>query len=273
MAYPISFIANDAGLGDAWFYARAQRPSDGLWYHYAGGSAGTFDVSVSPLTDANIRIPLDEIGNKEYGRTISDFETYYLHFYVHDDVAVGDPIRANWYVNIVAGSEAAPPSSPVDDDGPPYTTEAGRIFGSSTPRGVKARFVQGEFYGTVPPNLSSTFLARLVAAGGGPISIDSVSSIAYSIYLLNDRDPTAKTPVTGHVGVFVPPGSSLFSSLQVDYQWGDTDEIGYNFRFTPSSALGDPFPYAGRNYLVNFVFDTVDGEDFSARFKPTTLRP
>lgn len=271
MAYPISFIAANAGLGNSWFYARMQRPSDALWYHYSGASAGTFAASAAPLTDTEIRIPLDEIGQREYGRTISSLGTYRLHIYAHDDIAVGDPIRAQWYVNLVDGDDAGTELPEVDLDGPPYSLAAGHIFPAQGRRGIQAP-MGPEVNGTIFAGTAPTFLGRVVNAGGQAINSLSIDSISYTIYRLSETDPEQETAVTGHTAVTLEPSDVLLAELSRAYLWEDTDQIGFNFIWTPNVAgLGQAFATAQRHYRVKVTLTPTSGQAFQLRFLPWAI--
>jgi len=123
-----------------------------------------------------------------------------------------------------------------------------------------------DIHGQVFKDGAVTCLARIVGADGAVILQADLTAIEYTVYLLDDQDPDSRTAITSHTGVAVVIATSVFDTLQTDDMW-DADDTGYNFRYTLSIATAVPFAIAGRNYLVEFTFDPVAGQDFFARFR------
>jgi len=123
-----------------------------------------------------------------------------------------------------------------------------------------------DIHGQVFKNGTATLLDRIVGADGTAFVQADLTAIEYTVYLLDDQDPDSRTEITGHTGVAVVIATSVFDTLQTDDMW-DVDDTGYNFRYTLSLATVTPFAIAGRNYLVEFTFDPVAGQNFFARFR------
>jgi len=123
-----------------------------------------------------------------------------------------------------------------------------------------------DIHGQAFKNGAVTCLARVVGADGVAIVQADLTAIEYTVYLLDDQDPDSRTPITSHTAVAVAIATSVFDALQTDDLW-DADATGYNFRYALSIATAVPFAIAGRNYLVEFTFDPVAGEDMFVRFR------
>jgi len=125
-----------------------------------------------------------------------------------------------------------------------------------------ARDVHGNAY----KNGSATLLARVVGDDGTAVVPGDVAAAEYSIYLLDDRDPDARTPVTGHQDVALGVSQLLFTALQTDDLW-TVDELGYNFRHVLDVSANQAFATAGRRYLVEFRLTPVSGQAILVRFR------
>ncbi len=109
-------------------------------------------------------------------------------------------------------------------------------------------------------------LCARVYLDGADIQRADVSSIAYSIYLLDDQDPDSRTAVTGHSAVSLTINDVIFDELQTDAQASD-----YNFRHTPPISTNPAFAIAGRNYLVEYTITPTSGEKVLVRFRVEVL--
>ncbi len=112
----------------------------------------------------------------------------------------------------------------------------------------------------------SARLCAYVALNGADIHQADVSSILYSIYLLDQNDPDKRTVVAGHTNVSLAPADVLFDTLQ-----SDTQASEYNFRHTIPVSLHNAFTIAGRNYLVEYAMTPVVGERILVRFRMNVL--
>jgi len=121
-------------------------------------------------------------------------------------------------------------------------------------------------HGTVFKGGSATCLARVVGHDAAPITRTDVSSIEYSIYLLEADDPDSRTAVDGHDQVALDKISVVFDSLQTDARW-TRDAVGYNFRHTISVTSNDAFAVAGRDYLVEYRLSPCNGQVILVRFR------
>jgi len=121
-------------------------------------------------------------------------------------------------------------------------------------------------YGTVFKGGTATCLARVVGQDAAAITRTDVSSIQYSVYLLETDDPDARAAVEGHDAVALDKISVVFDSLQTDARW-TRDSTGYNFRHTIDVASEAAFALAGRDYLVEYRLAPVDGQVVLVRFR------
>ena len=86
-------------------------------------------------------------------------------------------------------------------------------------------------HGTAFKHGSATLLARVVGADGVNLVQADVAAIKYSIYLLDDADPDARTAVSGHSEVALEVAGVVFDELQNDALW-TVDAVGYNWSET-----------------------------------------
>ncbi len=123
-----------------------------------------------------------------------------------------------------------------------------------------------DIFGTVFKNDSVILMARVVGDDGLPITKATISSIEYTVYLLNEANPDTLTPVTGHTSVAVTVGDTLYDVLQIDELW-DADTEGYNFKHVLDVSSNQAFVTAGVYYQVRFTLTPASGQDIIIRFK------
>jgi hypothetical protein len=123
-----------------------------------------------------------------------------------------------------------------------------------------------DIHGAAFKNGSVTLMARIVGAAGANIVPADISTIAYTVSLLDDQDPDNRTPVTGHTAVALMPANVLFATLQTDALW-TADATGYNFRHVLDVSAYPAFAVAGRRYLVEFQLHPVVGQMILVRFR------
>jgi len=123
-----------------------------------------------------------------------------------------------------------------------------------------------DIHGVVFKNGSATLLARVVGSDGNPINQGHIASAAYTVYLLDESDPDAGTPVAGHTDVAVAVASLIYDSLQNDDLW-DVDELGYNFKHVLDVSSNQAFAAAGRSYRVVFQLTPTSGQVILVRFR------
>lgn len=121
--------------------------------------------------------------------------------------------------------------------------------------------------GTVFKNGSATLLARVVGADGSAVQQADIDSAEYTVYLLDETDPDAGTPVTGHTAEAAAVASLIYDALQTDDLWGDADATGYNFRHTLDVADNQAFAAAGRSYRIVFELTPAAGQVILVRFR------
>jgi hypothetical protein len=123
-----------------------------------------------------------------------------------------------------------------------------------------------DIYGTAFKNGSATLLARVVGHSGANIVPADLSTVHYTVYLLDDQDPDSRTAVANHTNVAITVADCVFGTLQTDPIW-TVDTTGYNFRHALSVSAHQAFTIAGRNYLVEYRLTPVVGEVIIVRFR------
>ena len=123
-----------------------------------------------------------------------------------------------------------------------------------------------DIHGVVFKNGSATLLARVVGAQGTPVTQSNVASARYTAYLLDENDPDAATPITGHTDVAVDVASLVYNSLQNDELW-DVDQAGYNFKHVLDVSTHPAFTAAGRTYRIVFELPPTSGQVILVRFR------
>lgn len=126
--------------------------------------------------------------------------------------------------------------------------------------------MNNDIYGTVDKNGTATCLARIVGEDGAAINQASVSAVTYSVFLLDENDPDARSAVDGHDGESLGVSTIIFNSLQTDARW-TVDDTGYNFRHTIDVSTDGAFTVAGRSYLVEYRLMPAGGQVIVARFR------
>jgi len=122
-----------------------------------------------------------------------------------------------------------------------------------------------DIYCTAFKNGTVRLLARVYFDGANVKQAD-VSTIVYNVFLLDDRDPDARTAVAGHSAVSLVVADVIFDMLQSDSQASD-----YNFRHVIPIGVHPAFTIAGRNYLVEYTIMPVAGEKIILRFRVHVL--
>lgn len=126
--------------------------------------------------------------------------------------------------------------------------------------------------GTVFKDGSAILLARVVGPDAAVLTQADVTSIALSIYLLDDSDPDSGTVVIGHDGTALVVANTIFDTLQVDELWKDEhgnyiDQLGYNFKHVLDISSDAAFAEAGRNYLIVVTITPAAGQVILVRFR------
>lgn len=121
-------------------------------------------------------------------------------------------------------------------------------------------------YGTAFKNGSVTLLARVVGKDGAEIVQTDITSVKYSVHLLDDQDADGRTAITGHSAVALAVADVVFNTLQNDALW-TVDEIGYNFRHVLDVSANQAFTIAGRRFLVEFELTPGSGQVVLVRFR------
>jgi hypothetical protein len=127
-----------------------------------------------------------------------------------------------------------------------------------------------DIFGTVFKNGSTVILARIVDAEGTPIQQADLSSISYSVYLLDEVDPDTMTVATGHDGETLTIADVVYDTLQTDAIW-DVDSTGYNFKHTLDVSTNQAFTVAGRDYQIRYELTPTTGQVVIARCRVAAI--
>jgi hypothetical protein len=123
-----------------------------------------------------------------------------------------------------------------------------------------------DIYGSAFKHGSITLLARVVGPTGNNVVQADIRSAAYSVYLLDNRDPDSRTAVDGHADVALPVAQLIFDTLQTDSLW-TVDAVGYNFRHVLDVSAHPAFAVADRRYLVEHRLTPAVGQVIVVRFQ------
>ena len=123
-----------------------------------------------------------------------------------------------------------------------------------------------DIHGTAFKNGSVTLLARIVGGAGANVVQGDIASVVYSIFLLDDQNADARTPVANHGSVALAVGDVVFNTLQTDALW-TVDAAGYNFRHLLDVSAHPAFAVAGRRYLIEYRMTPAIGQVIVVRFR------
>jgi hypothetical protein len=123
-----------------------------------------------------------------------------------------------------------------------------------------------DIHGSVFKNGSATLLARVVGAGGVPVTRADVASIKYTVYLLDDQDPDQQTAVAGHAGVPLAVADVVYDTPQTGPLW-TRDTIGYNLMHVLDVSAHQAFATAGRSYRIVYELTPSSGQVILVRFR------
>jgi len=112
---------------------------------------------------------------------------------------------------------------------------------------------------TIYEDSGATLMARVLGDDATAIQQADVSSIAYSVYDLDDTS----SPSTGTLTV----SDVVYDTLQTDDRW-DADTTGYNFKWAAPASL---FATGDRVYKVEVAFTPASGEVFHVVWTVTVL--
>ncbi len=127
-----------------------------------------------------------------------------------------------------------------------------------------------DIFGNVFRNGSAVLLARVVDAAAAVIQQADLSAAEYTIYLLDDRDSDSRTAITGHTGVALVIGTSIFDTLQTGAEW-TVDDTGYNLAVTLDVSEDEAFALAGRRYLIEITLTPNTGQIILVRFRGNSI--
>lgn len=133
------------------------------------------------------------------------------------------------------------------------------LSGTSGANAPTAATNDADIYTTAFKGGTARLCAR-VYLNGTDVTQAAVSSITYSIYLLDEDDPESRTAVTGHSAVDLTVADVVYDTLQTDSQASN-----YNFRHTPPISTSAAFATLG-DYLVEYTVTPATGETIIVRF-------
>ena len=122
-------------------------------------------------------------------------------------------------------------------------------------------------HATVFKNGTATFMARVLGTTGVAIVQADVSTLVYSIWLIDENVPDTDTVVTGHDAASITVSAAVYDALQAsDARW-DADKLGggYNFLYTVTITTA-AFTVRGRRYRVRFTFTPASGQKYHVEF-------
>lgn len=131
--------------------------------------------------------------------------------------------------------------------------------------GPTANIADEDIHTTAFKNGTARLCAR-VYIDGSDIQRANVSTIAYSVFLLDEQDPDIRTVVTGHSAVSLAVSDVIFDTLQSDSQTSN-----YNFRHIIPINVHPAFTIAGRNYLAEYTITPIVGQKLILRFRVNVL--
>jgi hypothetical protein len=123
-----------------------------------------------------------------------------------------------------------------------------------------------DIHGSAFKNGSVTLLARIVGGMGANLTRAELSTIRYTVYLLDDQDADNRTPIDGHINAALSVANVLFDTLQTDTLW-TIDTTGYNFRHVLDVSTHAAFAIAGRRYLVEYTLTPTSGQPILVRYR------
>lgn len=205
----------------------------------------TYSISVlsSNASDTNVswRIDWEDAGSANqtgdvYAKLPANFE----------DLAIADT-TGKVAATIAAGDNADKSGYSID--------------GTSGGVGATASVALEDIYATAFKNGAVTLYAR-VYKNGADIHRADLSTIVYSVYLLDGGDPDERTAVEGRTNVSLAVSGVIFDTLQSDLEASD-----YNFKHTVPVGTTPAFTIAGRDYLVEYILTPTAGEIIIVRFR------
>jgi hypothetical protein len=102
--------------------------------------------------------------------------------------------------------------------------------------------------------------ARVLAWDGDDLTQADVTSLAYTIYSLDEHD--ARTAVAGHTAVALDKTAVIWDAVQSD-EWASD----WNFKLIPDISPNVAFAAAGTNALVEVTITPATGEVILVRFR------
>ena len=122
-----------------------------------------------------------------------------------------------------------------------------------------------ELLGTVFRGGTITIMGRVIGDQATPVPLNAIEAVTYSVYLLDSFDVNSRTPVDGHTNVSLVPADVIYYPPVTDDARWSKDTIGYNFLHTIDVSTNDAFALAGRDYLVEYRLNQVEGQDILIR--------
>lgn len=119
---------------------------------------------------------------------------------------------------------------------------------------------------------SPVMMARVDDHTGTNLTQAAVTSIAYTVYLLDEDypdNPDTRAAVTNHEAVAVAKADAIFDALQTAAPWDSSeDATGYNFKWQIDVLTNAAFAIAGRSYMVEWTITPTAGQVIRFDFQP-----
>jgi hypothetical protein len=158
------------------------------------------------------------------------------------------------------------------EDRGPAVAAAVRALDTGLPAGRVLTGTGPELEAVAVAGARPTLLARLVRAeSGARLDALSIEAVRYTVSELDPLDPSRADSLAGHSRVDEAPWVVLRADLVRDAAWGETDRLGYNFRWQAAAGLPALLPTAGRRYRIEFEIVPRAGAPLVLRFRFRTI--
>ncbi len=140
------------------------------------------------------------------------------------------------------------------------------LLGTSLGLGPTAMITNTDGIYRTPKDSTLALYKRVRIWDGTDAQQADITSITYSIYVLDPDDEDSWTVVTGHGDVVVSVAATIYDTLQTD-----TAATNYNFKYIPVISVNAAFDDVGTVYLVEFTITPAVGQVFIERFRVTAM--
>lgn len=124
---------------------------------------------------------------------------------------------------------------------------------------------------TVFENGTPVNMGRVTGNDGAVITQASLSTITYTIYLVDANDKNIRTVVDEHEDVSVAVASTVYDTLQTSDDRWTVDATGYNFLHQVDVSVNAACSLRGRTYHIVYEFTPASGQVFSCEFEARVI--